>query len=366
MSLLRFALIPLAALALVAPTQAATTVLKTPTNVHGFLADKQSGDPTFSRTPSFAWNAVHGAAKYEFALSTSPLFSSSGLIWDDSTLTTPVAAVPIALPWITGNPHSLYARVRALGSNGSVGPWSSSYGFDMRWTGDGIPTPLPAADGLVRWTPIDGATAYQVWYGNTNLMGSGKSKIFQTTTNSADEREYYTFHTGSSFISSVYWRIRAVRRVDFTPTNKLPTVSYGPWSPVYTSVNSPFQTGPFANLSTLAEPAVPGHDPAQDGYQLMPAFLVTGNTGFLAPVELWRVYAFSDEDCVNQVYAGSIVGGPAYVPRSSGALKLPGSSDELAVARLYNLPDGTQKTLSVTGEDITPTEGTAPSTFTAF
>src|SRR6266542_3200942 len=230
MSLLRLALIPLAALALVAPTQAATTVLKTPTNVHGFLADKQSGDPTFSRTPSFAWNAVHGAAKYEFALSTSPLFSGSGLIWDDSTLTTPVAAVPIALPWITGNPHSLYARVRALGSNGSVGP------------------------------------------------------------------------SGSSFISNVYWRIRAVRRVDFTPTNKLPTVSYGPWSPVYTSANSPFQTGLFANLSTLAEPAVPGHDPAHDGYQLMPAFLVTGNTGFLTPVELWRVYAFSDEDCVNQVF----------------------------------------------------------------
>jgi hypothetical protein len=365
MSLLRLALIPVAALALVAPGQAATTALKAPTGVHAFLADKQSGEPTFSRTPSFAWNPVHGAAKYELALSTSPLFASSGLVWDDATVTTPVAAVPIALPWITGNPHSLYARVRSIGATGAVGPWSRSFGFDMRWTGDGVPTPLPAANGLVRWSPIDGATSYQVWFLNTNLMGSGRSKIFTTTTNAADEREYYTFHAAGSYISNVYWRVRAVRRTDFTPSNKLPAVSYGPWSPVYASVNSAFQTGPFANLSTLAEPALPGHDPAQDGYQLMPAFLFSGDRGFGSHADLYRVYVFSDEDCVNPVFQGAAVGSPAYVPRGSGPTKLPATTDELAVARLYNLLDGAQTTASATGENVVPTEGTSPSTFTA-
>src|SRR5436190_1718060 len=351
MSLFRLAVLPLLALALVAPGQAATTKLAAPTGVHGFLADKQTGDATFSRTPSFAWRAVRGAAKYELALSTSPLFSSSGLVWDDATLTSPVAAVPIALPWITGNPHSLYARVRAIGAGGAVGPWSGSYGFDMSWSGDGVPTPLPAADGLVRWSPVDGATSYQVWFLNLNTMGAGTNKIISTTTNAADEREYYTFHHDSSFIGAVDWRVRAVRRVDFTPTNKLPTVSYGPWSPVYMSTNSPFQTGPFADLSTLAEPAVPGHDSARDGFRLMPAFLATGDTGLVSTAELWRIYAFSDADCVNPVFTGSIVGSPAYVPRSTGALKLPANTDELAVARLYSLADGDQKTLSSTGED---------------
>jgi len=366
MSLFRLAALPLLALAFVAPSQAATTALKAPTGLRAFLAEKSNGEgAAFSRTPAFAWKPVQGAAKYEFALSTSPLFSSSGLVWDDTTLTTPMAAVPIALPWITGNPHSLYARVRAIGANGSVGPWSGFFGFDMRWTGDGIPKPLPAPDGLIRWTPIDGATSYQVWYVNTDLMGSGKSKIISTTTNAADEREYYTFHDDSASYATVQWRIRAVRRTDFTAANKLPTVSYGPWSPVYTSTNSPFQTGLFANLSTLAEPADEGHDPAKDGYQLMPGFVFTGDTGFGPAAPLHRVYAFSDEDCVNQVFEGSAVGGPAYVPRSSGALKLPVNTDELAVASIYNLTDGVQGgTVSSTGDNIVPTEGTSPSTFT--
>jgi hypothetical protein len=364
MSLFRLAALPLLALALVAPSHAATTALKAPTGVRAFLADKPAADRTFSRTPAFAWNPVRGAAKYEFALSTSPLFSSSGLIWNDSTLTSPVAAVPIALPWITGNPHSLYARVRAIGASGAVGPWSTFFGFDMRWTGDGVPTPLPAADGLLRWTPIDGATSYQVWFLNTNILGTGKSKIISTPTNVADEREYYTFHPDASFISEVDYRVRAVRRTDFTASNKLPTVSYGPWSPVYSSTNSAFQTGVFSGFSTLAEPAVEGHDPAKDGFQLTPGFVFNGDSGFGSPAELYRVYVFSDADCVNPVFRGAAVGSPAYAPRSSGALKLPVNTDELALARLYHLSDGKEKSVTAEGQDANPTEDSPASTFT--
>jgi hypothetical protein len=367
MSLFRFAALPLLALALVAPAHAAPTSLTRPKGLRAFLADKGTGgDVTFSRTPAFAWRPVRGAAKYEFALSTSPLFATSGLVWDDSTLKTPVAAVPIALPWITGDPHSLYARVRALGANGAVGPWSKSFGFDMRWTGTGIATPLPGANGLIRWMPIDGASGYQVWWWNTNVMGTGRSKIISTTTNMADEREFYTFHADSSSYSTVQWRVRAVRRTDFTAINKLPTTSYGPWSPVYTSMNSPFQTGLFANLSTLGEPDVEGHRPAQDGYQLMPGFVFTGDSGFGSATQLYRIYVFSDQDCVNEVFAGSIVGSPAYVPRSSGGLKLPVNTAELDVAGHYDLADGTQgSAVSATGDAVIPSEDTPPSTFTA-
>jgi hypothetical protein len=227
-----------------------------------------------------------------------------------------------------------------------------------------VPTPLTAADGLIRWTPVDGATAYQVWYLNTNIMGSGKSKIFQTTTNVADEREYYAFHPTSAFTSDVYWRVRAVRRTDFTPTNKLPTVSYGPWSPIYRSTNSAFKTGVFSGLSTLAEPADAIHDPTRDGYQLTPGFVFSGNSGFGAAAELYRVYIFSDADCVNTVFRGAAVGSPAWAPRSSGPLKLPADSKELGVARFYNVGDGAESSKAADGASVEPTEGLSPSTFT--
>ena len=102
----------LGALALAAPAHAARA--DGPTGLHGFLL--RSDEPratTFARTPSFAWNPVAGALRYEFQLSTSSLFREGGVIHEDNALTSPAAAIPLSLPWVTGNPHSLFARVRA-------------------------------------------------------------------------------------------------------------------------------------------------------------------------------------------------------------------------------------------------------------
>ena len=41
---------------------------------------------------------------------------------------------------------------------------------------------------------------------------------------------------------------------------------------------------------------------------------------------------FTDVDCVNRVYSSSVVGSPAWAPRVGGAIKLPGSLDELTAA----------------------------------
>ena len=43
---------------------------------------------------------------------------------------------------------------------------------------------------------------------------------------------------------------------------------------------------------------------------------------------LFRAYAFTDSDCVNVVFRGAVVGGPAYAPRMSGPLKLPTSDTD--------------------------------------
>ncbi|HEY1369294.1 MAG TPA: hypothetical protein VGF23_19370, partial [Gaiellaceae bacterium] len=86
-----------------------------PAGLHGFLlrADEATSG-AFPRTPAFAWAPVAGAKRYEFQLATSNTFRDSGLVYTVTNLTTPVAAPPLTLPWISGQPHALYARVRAV------------------------------------------------------------------------------------------------------------------------------------------------------------------------------------------------------------------------------------------------------------
>src|SRR2546430_11406679 len=104
MSRLRLPIFLLALLVLAVPAEASTGgwSLPAPQGLHAFLL-RGDEPPTrvFSRTPAFGWKPLRGAKRYEFVLSTSPLFAQSGLVWDDPTLTSPAAAVPVMLPWIT-------------------------------------------------------------------------------------------------------------------------------------------------------------------------------------------------------------------------------------------------------------------------
>ncbi|HSC90074.1 MAG TPA: hypothetical protein VLB86_00320 [Gaiellaceae bacterium] len=334
MRALRLALACLAALLVAAPAAPARAAGNGgPTGLHGFLlrADEPRRD-TFARTPSFAWNPVAGARRYEFQLSTSSLFRDSGIVYSDEALTSPAAAVPISLPWITGSPYSLYARVRAVRAK-AVTPWSRPYGFTMRWPS--LPVPLESFPGLLRWTPVEGATGYTVWY----LFPDGTSKQFTVYTNVADEREWYTFHQSATYAGQVKWRVRAVRRLYGERANGLPAVSYGPWSPVYTTQNPAFASGPMALGGTVSD-AVSGPR-ATAAHQLMPAFLFSGNRSVYGQTaELYRVYVFTDRDCVNAVFRGAVVGGPAYAPRPFGPLALPTTDSTIAAARRTFLRDG--------------------------
>jgi hypothetical protein len=379
MARLAAALVTLLALA-AAPADAAhlsagRSALNPPANLTAFLlrADEQPAH-LFSRTPSFGWSPVRGAKHYEFVLATSPTFAGNAIIWDDTSLTSPAAAVPVTLPWITGNPYSLYARVRAIGANGGVGDWSTPYGFNMSWPA--VPAQLSSGPGYVRWSTVDGATSYDVWWQNLDI-GGGVTKIVSTVTNVADEREYYAFHHSSSWINTVRWRVRAVRRVQDTtgPANGLPRVSYGPWSPVYTSTNPDFSQGPLSVGNAVSDTTSTPGTPA--AHKLMPAFLFSGDqalsstapactSSLAARCELFRVYVFSDSSCINMVYKGALVGSPAYAPRITGPLQIPGDTKRLAGARVKNLADGTEgKTYSSDGLKIATTEAQAASSFNA-
>src|SRR5438876_10925698 len=181
MRVLTLAAVCASLLALASSAEAATPVRgAAPGRLHGFLsrADEPAQD-SFPRTPSFAWNPVAGAVRYQFQLATSSSFRENGIVYSATGLTSPVAAPNVTLPWITGNPHALFARVRAIKRSSST-PWSKPYGFDMQPSS--APTPLPSEPGLLRWTPIEGADAYEVW-----LIDAGKTDdVYQ---NGLDERE---------------------------------------------------------------------------------------------------------------------------------------------------------------------------------
>ena len=106
--------------------------------------------------------------------------------------------------------------------------------------GQRLPQQLPAPEGLVRWTPIEGATSYEVLY-----TDFAPATSFQTTTNVADEREYFTFHTQLGVVDDPLARARDPlhRRQDRAEERPAARVSYGPWSPTFTTVNPPQSLG---------------------------------------------------------------------------------------------------------------------------
>lgn len=323
-----------ALLAFASPAQAATgKLLPGPKQLRGFLlrADER---PTlykrsFPRTPAFAWRPVAGAKRYEVELSTSDVGNDGAVIWSsaslDAPIRTPATSVPVSLPWITGNPYSLYARVRGIDSRGRKGRWSRPYGFNMRWPAK--PAPMnPQYPGLIRWTPVEGATMYEVWL-------RGARHTFLTTTNVADQRDHYTFHRTMPWMGAVDWRVRPVRQLYGEIPNGLPVVSYGPWSDVFVNFNPPTLPGLLASFGTVSGSVVsPAATPSSIAHQLTPAFLWNGDSRGGQAYSLFRVAVFTDVDCVNRVYSSSVVGSPAWAPRVGSAIKLPGTLGELGSA----------------------------------
>jgi hypothetical protein len=348
----RLAICFVAVLFLGAATGTAHSDTTVPTNLHAFVL--RADDPpktSFSATPSFAWSPVPGALKYQFQLSLASSFRDNSIVYADLSVPSPVIAPEITLPWITGNPHSLYARVRAVTPAGA-GDWSASYGFDM--VPPAPPTPLPSYPGLLRWTPVPGVAYYQVW-----LVDAKKMEI--TTSNVLDEREFYTFHPTANWTGTIRWRIRVLRPdiapVGSTRLNSISAAHWGAWSTTYSSTNPPVAGGALKLLGTVSDVYSNG-SASSPAHRLMPAFLFTGNTGLDGTAqELFRVEIFSDKQCINRVFTGAVTGAPAYAPRPFGTLALPNASTGITTARGQYLGDGGEGT-SVTpdGDILTPTE----------
>ncbi len=326
---------------------------KSPAGLKAFLLRYE--EPTqrnFTRTPSFGWKPVSQAHSYDFQLATSESFRDNSIWWSGDGLKTPYTSVPLALPWVTGHPYSLFARVRANVRGGTTS-WGAAFAFNVRWSE--IPAQLPAPNGLLRWTPIDGATEYEV----LELGGPGNffGKTAFVSTNVSDMRDWFTFHQTAAWVGTAYWRIRAVRVTYGTPQDEHPTASYGAWSPLFTTHATP----PTASQLTLGDTVsnVIGTVDNPAAHELMPGLTWSGNSLGGNPYELYRAYVFSDEDCIQPVLTGSVVGSPAWVPRSNGPLALPGSLEEIAKARSTVLDDGDQATFDFSHAPVTTSESTS-------
>ena len=359
----RLALFAVALLGTLLVTSAAAAPPGAPKNLRGFeLRPNESSTHTFSRTPAFAWSPVRGASCYEFELATSRAFDGSSVIWSNvsggtssgrdcgsglKAIRIPATSVNLVLPWFTGKPHALYARVRGVTTGGAT-TWSSPFGFNVRW--EDLPIPMVSRPGLVRWTPVGGATAYDVWY-----VDIGKQ--IRTHTNVADQREFYAFHLEDSWWRTVRWRVRAVRQVVGAIPNGLPAVSYGPWSPIYSTANPAWSSGTLRLGSAVSDQI---SSPTTAGpHQLMPGLTFSGDEVRDTAYRLFRLYAFTDRDCVNVVFRSSVVGGPAFAPRVSGPLKLPTNQDELDAALAGILPswkDENAKTYAVDASPVVSNE----------
>ncbi len=342
----RLALCAMALLGTLLATSAAAAPPGAPKGLRGFeLRPNETQTHTFSRTPAFAWNpsavlpatssssrrvgrsteapssgrtsrAVSGPAR-RARPSRSPHPQPTtqrrrrGLGYrgqdanrpdpDPGDIREPRAAL------VHRKPYALWAHVRAVTTRGATS-WSTPFGFNVRW--ESTPVPQPAKPGLVRWAPVEGATAYDVWYPDIR-------KVIRTHTNVADQRELYTFHLEDSWWQLVRWRVRPVRQVVGALPNGLPAVSYGPWSPTYATTNPAWAGGKLQVRAAISDEVSTESKAA--AHQLMPAMTFGGDTGTDGrQYRLFRAYAFTDRDCVNAVFRGSVVGGPAYAPASPG------------------------------------------------
>ena len=227
---------------------------------------------TFSRTPAFAWrpcaarratssssrraerstassvfwsNVASGAGWWKFCRSVRVTASRHSTSRESDSerdraradhdeiapIRIPATSINLVLPWFTGKPYALYAHVRAVTTHGAThGACRSA----STCAGSTRP-PAGVEPGLVRWTPVEGATAYDVWYPDID-------KILRTHTNVADQRDLYTFHLDDNWWQTSAGGCGRCGRSSARCRTVFPQ-SPRSWSPTYATTNPAWSSG---------------------------------------------------------------------------------------------------------------------------
>lgn len=200
--------------------------------------------------PAFGWDAVAGAARYEWEISADPGFNSPvlGLDFDHFFLRNTRATLKKAIP-----DGSYWWHVRAVTDAGAVGPWSSARRFDKRWAdrrfepalvepADGADVTYPTDVFRLAWTPVPGAARYLVSVATDPALGS------LVWTGAAKETQATSFTPGIQLApdQKYYWGVTPIDAAG----------NRGAASPVWSFVWKWNSETPTARTDVAAEPEI--------------------------------------------------------------------------------------------------------------
>ena len=188
--------------------------------------------------PTLKWNAVAGAAKYE-------VYRARSLNGDYIKYSTTTGTSYTNISYIE-NGNTYYYKVRALGSDGTAGAWSSIVSVTYRAASTGT-LPAPTVTGgndaqgrpTLKWNAVTGAAKYEVYRARSR---SGEYIKYSTVTG--------TSYTNTSYIengNTYYYKVRAL---DANGTA-------GAWSSIVSVTYRAASTG------TLPAPTVTGGNDSQ-------------------------------------------------------------------------------------------------------
>ena len=188
--------------------------------------------------PTLKWNAVTGAAKYE-------VYRARSLNGDYIKYSTVTGTSYTNISYIE-NGNTYYYKVRALGSDGTAGAWSSIVSVTYRAASTGT-LPAPTVTGgndaqgrpTLKWNAVTGAAKYEVYRARSR---SGEYIKYSTVTG--------TSYTNTSYIedgNTYYYKVRAL---DASGTA-------GAWSSIVSVTYRAASTG------TLSAPTVTGGNDSQ-------------------------------------------------------------------------------------------------------
>ena len=152
--------------------------------------------------PTLKWNAVTGAAKYE-------VYRARSLNGDYIKYSTVTGTSYTNISYIE-NGNTYYYKVRALGSDGTAGAWSSIVSVTYRAASTGT-LPAPTVTGgndaqgrpTLKWNAVTGAAKYEVYRARSR---SGEYIKYSTVTG--------TSYTNTSYIengNTYYYKVRALK-----------------------------------------------------------------------------------------------------------------------------------------------------------
>ena len=239
-----------------------------------------------------------GAVRYELQISQSPAFQENGILYDGKSFLTPVAA-----------PSSRFRGSPAIRTRCTPGFAPSSprryvaveRGLRLRRR------PARAADepssyaGLLRWSPVDGATALRSLAARRGQDRRGQHRTCSTSASST------AWQRGPA---TVRWRVRADADERARSDQRDAGHDARPWSPIYTVE----QLGAYRPLrsqlvGTVSETFSDGSS-SSSAHKLMPAFVWTGNEDARAE----RRPRSSASRC-SRTAAASTGSGPAHASR---------------------------------------------------